>query len=70
MEQVQLSDINIEGYRPVQTPKALKAELPLAGELRDFVSASRQTVKDILDGKDNRLMVVTGPAQSMIPKRL
>ena len=68
MEQVQLSDINIEGYRPVQTPKALKAELPLAGELRDFVSASRQTVKDILDGKDNRLMVVTGPCSIHDPK--
>ena len=46
----------------------MKAELPLAGELRDFVSASRQTVKDILDGKDNRLMVVTGPCSIHDPK--
>lgn len=61
MDRVQLSDINVEAYRPVSSPKALKAKLPLTGELRDFVANSRQQVRDILDGKDQRLIVVTGP---------
>lgn len=61
MDRVQLSDINVEAYRPVSSPKALKAKLPLTGELRDFVANSRQQVRDVLDGKDQRLIVVTGP---------
>lgn len=61
MDRVQLSDINVDAYRPVMSPRELKAELPMTGELRDFVSNARQQVRDILDGKDNRLIVVTGP---------
>ncbi|MGB0966151.1 MAG: 3-deoxy-7-phosphoheptulonate synthase [Litorivicinus sp.] len=61
MDRVQLSDINIEGYRSVPSPTELKARLPLTGSLRDFVARSRQSVRDILDGKDSRLIVVTGP---------
>lgn len=68
MDRVQLSDINIEEYRSVSSPTELKARLPLDGELRDFVAQSRQTVRDILDGKDQRLIVVTGPCSIHDPE--
>ncbi|MGB0254108.1 MAG: 3-deoxy-7-phosphoheptulonate synthase [Litorivicinaceae bacterium] len=45
----------------VITPTELKKELPLPESVRDLVAQSRQTVKDILDGKDDRLFAVVGP---------
>ncbi len=58
---MRLSDLNIEDYQVVITPTELKKELPLPDSVRDLVAQSRQTVKDILDGKDDRLFVVVGP---------
>jgi 3-deoxy-7-phosphoheptulonate synthase len=43
------------------TPEALKRELPLTDALREAVTSSRQTVWDILDRRDHRLLVVVGP---------
>ena len=58
---MRLSDLNIDDYQVVITPTELKKELPLPASVRDLVTRSRQTVKDILDGKDNRLFAVVGP---------
>ena len=58
---MRLSDLNIEDYQVVITPTELKKELPLPESARDLVGRSRQTVKDILDGKDDRLFAVVGP---------
>ena len=58
---MRLSDLNIDDYQVVVTPKELKKELPLPESVRELVTNSRQTVKDILDGKDDRLFAVVGP---------
>jgi len=58
---MRLSDLNIDDYQVVITPTELKKELPLPKSVRDLVAQSRQTVKDILDGKDDRLFAVVGP---------
>ena len=58
---MRLSDLNIDDYQVVVTPTDLKKELPLPESVRDLVAQSRQTVKDILDGKDDRLFAVVGP---------
>ena len=58
---MRLSDLNIDNYQVVITPTELKKELPLPESVRDLVANSRQTVKDILDGKDDRLFAVVGP---------
>ena len=58
---MRLSDLNIDDYQVVITPTELKKELPLPESVRDLVTQSRQTVKDILDRKDDRLFVVVGP---------
>ena len=42
-------------------PHQLKAQLPLSGKLAHQIAEQRQTIQNILDGKDHRLMVVTGP---------
>ena len=42
-------------------PTELKAALPLSAKLAQQISEHRQTVQNILDGKDKRLMVITGP---------
>ena len=58
---MRLSDLNIDDYQVVITPAELKEELPLPDSARELVARSRQTVKDILDGKDPRLFAVIGP---------
>ncbi|CAI8355576.1 MAG: Phospho-2-dehydro-3-deoxyheptonate aldolase, Tyr-sensitive [Gammaproteobacteria bacterium] len=58
---MRLSDLNIDDYRVVITPTELKKELPLPESARELIAKSRQTVKDILDGKDDRLFAVVGP---------
>lgn len=42
-------------------PQQLKAEFMLSPELKAQVAEQRQTIQNILEGKDSRLMVVTGP---------
>ena len=58
---MRLSDLNIDDYQVVITPTELKKELPLPESARELIAKSRQTVKDILDGKDDRLFAVVGP---------
>ena len=42
-------------------PHQLKAQFPLSAKLAQQIAEQRQTIQNILDGKDHRLMVVTGP---------
>ena len=58
---MRLSDLNIDDYQVFITPTELKKELPLPESARELIAKSRQTVKDILDGKDDRLFAVVGP---------
>src|SRR5262245_40414137 len=57
----QTRDLRIAGYRPLLPPAILMEELPLppAGAL--LVERTRAEVVDILDGRDDRLVVVVGP---------
>ena len=42
-------------------PQQLKQQLPLSPQLASQVAEHRQTIQNILEGKDHRLMVITGP---------
>ncbi|MQW92549.1 3-deoxy-7-phosphoheptulonate synthase [Acinetobacter wanghuae] len=42
-------------------PEQLKAQLPLSPQLAQHIAHQRQSIQDILDGKDHRLLVITGP---------
>ena len=58
---MQLENLNVEKHEVLITPEHLKARLPVTEEIREAVNASRQVVRDIVDGEDSRLLVVVGP---------
>jgi 3-deoxy-7-phosphoheptulonate synthase len=55
------SDTRILGYEPLLSPAALLEELPLGPAQADMVEQSRGEVRAVLDGEDDRLLVVAGP---------
>ncbi len=56
-----IDDLNVVSQELLVTPNGIKQELPLDGDALATVQRGRNTVRDILDRKDHRLMVVIGP---------
>ena len=54
-------DQRIERVVPLIAPEPILDELPLTDELADEVVRGREEVKAVLDGDDDRLLVVVGP---------
>src|SRR6202453_3220406 len=63
-----VSDTRIAGYEPLVSPPALLYELPLAEPQQQAVERTRAEVQAVLDGVDDRLLVVTGPCSVHDPK--
>ena len=63
-----VSDTRIVGYEPLLSPAALLDELPLTGAQQQTVERTRAEVRAVLDGADDRLLVVTGPCSVHDPK--
>jgi 3-deoxy-7-phosphoheptulonate synthase len=63
-----VSDTRIVGYEPLLSPAALLDELPLTGKQQETVERTRAEVRAVLDGADDRLLVVTGPCSVHDPK--
>ena len=63
-----LNDRRISQTLPLITPVKLKETLPLTARHADVVAQGRQTITDILDGKDERLLVIVGPCSAHDPK--
>lgn len=61
-------NVNIAGSYDLITPQQIKALLPASEKALDLVFKSRKTVERILDGKDDRLFIVTGPCSIHDPK--
>ena len=55
------ADTCLVGYEPLISPTALLDELPLSEEAAASVKRSRDEVRAVLDGSDDRLLVVAGP---------
>jgi 3-deoxy-7-phosphoheptulonate synthase len=55
------SDTRITGYDPLLSPSALLDQLPLDDEATAIVEQSRAGVRAVLDGSDDRLLVIAGP---------
>jgi 3-deoxy-7-phosphoheptulonate synthase len=55
------SDTRITGYEPLLSPAALLDQLPLDDEASATVERSRAEVRAVLDGSDDRLLVIAGP---------
>src|SRR5260370_9252925 len=56
-----VSDTRIVGYEPLLSPAALLHELPLGEAQQETVARTRAEVRAVLDGTDDRLLVVTRP---------
>jgi 3-deoxy-7-phosphoheptulonate synthase len=63
-----VSDTRIVGYEPLLSPAALLDELPLGEAQLETVARTRAEVRAVLDGTDDRLLVVTGPCSVHDPK--
>ena len=55
------SDLHIAGFQPLIAPNELLAELPLGESRAATVRGSRDAVRRVLAGDDDRLLVVVGP---------
>ena len=58
---VQTNNLNVLEVTPIIAPSDLKQVFPLPLSGANFVNASRNTIKSILNKEDKRLLVVVGP---------
>ena len=61
MTDKRIENINISAEQAIITPNVLKNLYPLNEKIIQTVARGQQTVKDILSGKDKRILVVVGP---------
>ncbi|MFC5051053.1 3-deoxy-7-phosphoheptulonate synthase [Rubritalea spongiae] len=57
----QVSDLHVTKNIPLPTPADLMAEVERTAEQATFIAESRQTIRNILEGKDERFLLVVGP---------
>ncbi len=56
-----IRDRRIQRIEPLARPTELLAELPLSPAMAELVLSSRDAVAAVLDGSDDRLLVIVGP---------
>lgn len=56
-----VDDLRIQATRPLLPPAILIEEVPQSDAVADFVAGSRETLRQILYGEDDRLAVFVGP---------
>ena len=56
-----IADIHVRNTVPLPTPRELETEVPISAEVRDSVVRGREAIEDILEGRDSRLLIITGP---------
>ncbi|MGW2219110.1 3-deoxy-7-phosphoheptulonate synthase [Nonomuraea sp. NPDC001684] len=62
------SDLRITSFEPLPTPRELIGEQPLGPEREALVAASRNAVRDVLAGDDDRLLLIVGPCSVHDPE--
>ena len=62
-----LENINVQKTEVLVTPEQLKARLPVDQGTREFVTRSRESIREIVTGRDPRLLVVIGPCSIHCP---
>jgi len=61
LEQIKTSDLHVVETCPLLAPIEVKAELPITPAIAKVVSSARARIRNILNGNDQRLLVVVGP---------
>jgi 3-deoxy-7-phosphoheptulonate synthase len=68
MTDKRVEDLNIESNTALVSPDQLKQKLPISEAAARTVMEGRQVIKDILDHKDKRLVIVVGPCSIHDPE--
>ena len=55
------SDLHVIETRPLLSPAFIKTEFPLPEEVAKLVTQTRNRIRNILEGEDQRILVVVGP---------
>jgi len=56
-----VDDLNVVSQEVLISPDEIKEDIPLSEKAKAVVTQGRETVRNILDGKDHRIIVVIGP---------
>lgn len=67
-DRTRLEDWRIKGYDPLTPPDLLQHEFPISERGHKTIVAAREAVCDILNGDDDRLVIVIGPCSIHDPK--
>src|SRR5205085_6296413 len=65
---MQTRDLRIESIRPLIPPAILLEELPLSDASSQVVTRARDELVQILNGEDDRLIVIVGPCSIHDPE--
>ncbi|MCK4767396.1 MAG: 3-deoxy-7-phosphoheptulonate synthase [Desulfobacula sp.] len=57
----QTYDVNVKEFKPLISPASIKEELPVADDVAKTVLNGRREVENILQKKDDRVLVIAGP---------
>ncbi len=61
-------DLRIVAMKELLSPEQLVSEFPLTEKAAETVTQTRLAIQDILHGRDNRLLVISGPCSIHDPK--
>ncbi len=56
-----LQDLHVIATEALTAPRVLKDELPVSDSIADTVAGARAVVRDVLAGRDRRLLCIVGP---------
>lgn len=65
---IKTNNLKVSGITPIIAPADLRQVFPMSETTREFVSRSREKIKEILQRRDRRLMVVVGPCSIHDPE--
>ncbi len=60
-ENAQLDNLNVEQQEVLVTPEQLKLKLPVSERVRSAINGYRETVRNIVDRQDPRMLAIVGP---------
>ena len=68
LEAPNTSDLRIRALDPLPSPRQMLEELPLPARSAELVSKSREDVRNVLNGTDERLLAIVGPCSIHDPQ--
>ncbi|HGY12093.1 MAG TPA: 3-deoxy-7-phosphoheptulonate synthase, partial [Desulfobacterales bacterium] len=57
----QTYDVNVKEFKPLVSPASIKEALPLTDDVAKTVIDGRHDIENILQKKDDRILVIAGP---------